>query len=189
LQKPDNRPLFAYRDYLAGKAASGKSADDQPLIYGRARLFLGDDTDLVTLTKPAEEDYLSNLLKNHWLFRKRKTTDAFDSTTIHSNVHVFRTVAALTMVLAAVLLIGAIVNLYLVSKPKAKLGLVAMYTILFASSVALCTNARRAELFASTAAYAAVLVVFVSGDLGGSKSEQCLIQLEGAIWKTVKCPG
>jgi hypothetical protein len=93
------------------------------------------------------------------------------------------------MVLAAVLLIGAIVNLYLVSKPKAKLGLVAMYTILFASSVALCTNARRAELFASTAAYAAVLVVFVSGDLGGSKSEQCLIQLEGAIWKTVKCPG
>jgi hypothetical protein len=25
-------------------------------------------------------------------------------------------------------------------------------------------------------------------DLGGTKSQQCLIQLEGAIWNTVKCP-
>lgn len=91
------------------------------------------------------------------------------------------------MVLAAILLIGAIVNLYLVPNPKAKLGLVAMYTMLFASSMALCTNARRAEVFAATAAYAAVLVVFVSGDLGGTKSEQCLIQLEGSLWKIVKC--
>lgn len=32
------------------------------------------------------------------------------------------------------------------------------------------------------------MVVFVSADLGGVKSAQCLIQLEGAIWKTVKCP-
>jgi hypothetical protein len=51
----------------------------------------------------------------------------------------------------------------------------------------LCTNARRAEVFAATAAYAAVLVVFVSGDLGGSKSEQCLVQLEGGAFKMVSC--
>jgi hypothetical protein len=55
-------------------------------------------------------------------------------------------------------------------------------------SVALCTNARKAEVFAATAAYAAVLVVFVSGDLGGTKTEQCLIQLEGGILKAVNCP-
>ena len=85
------------------------------------------------------------------------------------------------------LLIGAIVSLYVVTQPAAKLGLVAMYTVLFASSVTLCTNARRAEVFAATAAYAAVLVVFVSGDLGGSKSEQCLIQLEGGVFKMVEC--
>lgn len=64
-----------------------------------------------------------------------------------------------------------------------------MYTILFAFSVALCTNARRAEVFTATAAYAAVLVVFFSGELGGTGNEQCLIQLEGGIWKTVRCPG
>ena len=93
------------------------------------------------------------------------------------------------MVLAAVLLIGAIIHLYLVVDRAAKLGFIAMYTSLFASSVAFCTNARRVEVFAATAAYAAVLVVFVSGDLGGNKAEQCLIQLEGGIFKVVVCPG
>jgi hypothetical protein len=159
-----------------------------PLISGRAKAFLEDKSDLLALTKPLEEDYLSRFLQDHWVFRTRRASDPLDRTTIHNNSHVVRTVAALNMVLAAILLIGAIVNLYLVLNPKAKVGLVAMYTMLFAASVALCTNARRAEVFAATAAYAAVLVVFISGELGGIKSEQCLIQLDGAAWKTVKCP-
>ncbi|KAH7080210.1 hypothetical protein BKA63DRAFT_238185 [Paraphoma chrysanthemicola] len=189
MRRPDVRPLSAFRDYLHGKAIVYKQTVAMPLISGRAKAFLDDDKDLVTLARPIEEDYLSQFLQNHWLFRKRTSVDPYDRTTTHKNLHIVRTVAVLDMVLAAILLIGAIVNLYLVPNPKAKLGLVAMYTMLFASSVALCTNARRAEVFAATAAYAAVLVVFVSGDLGGTKSEQCLIQLEGAIWKAVKCPG
>jgi hypothetical protein len=92
-------------------------------------------------------------------------------------------------VLAAVLLIGAIVHLYFVTDPKVKLSLVATYTLLFASSIVLCTNARRAEIFAATATYAAVLVVFVSSDLSGDNAEQCSIQLEGGIFKTIRCPG
>ncbi|KAH7395134.1 hypothetical protein DE146DRAFT_697131 [Phaeosphaeria sp. MPI-PUGE-AT-0046c] len=189
LREPEQRPLSAFRDFLRGAAYSSKPAGALPLISGRAKAFLDDSADLLTLTKATEEDYLSRFLQDHWLFRKRISADPLDRTTIHKNIHVVRTVGALGIVLAAVLLIGAIVNLYLVSEPKAKLGLVAMYTTLFATSIALCTNARRAELFAATAAYVAVLVVFVSGDLGRAKDEQCLIQLEGAIWKTVKCPG
>jgi hypothetical protein len=188
MREPDSRPIAAFRDFFKGAPLSSKAFDAMPLISGRAKAFLEDDTDLLALSKPIEEDYLSRFLQDHWLFRKRKTSDPLDRTTIHKNSHVVRTVAALDMVLATTLLIGAIVNLYLVPDPKAKLGLVAMYTMLFASSMALCTNARRAEVFAATAAYAAVLVVFVSGDLGGTKSEQCLIQLEGGIWKTVRCP-
>lgn len=46
--------------------------------------------------------------------------------------------------------------------------MIAAFTVLFAVSVGLLTNAKRVEIFAATAAYAAVLVVFVSGDLGGS---------------------
>jgi hypothetical protein len=159
-----------------------------PIISGRAKKYLEDEADLLTLTRPSEEDHLSRFLQDNWLFRKRETSDPIDRTTIAKNSHIFRTVAALDLLLAAILLIGAILNLYLVSDPTAKLGLVAMYTVLFASSVALCTNARRAEVFAATAAYAAVLVVFVSGDLGGTRTEQCLVQLEGGILKVVKCP-
>ncbi|KAF2820692.1 hypothetical protein CC86DRAFT_304555 [Ophiobolus disseminans] len=188
MRTPESRPLAAFRDYLKGEARTKKHVDAMPLICGRADAFLDERGDLLTLARPSEEDYLSRLLQNHWWFRSRKSKDPLDRTTIHKNSHVIRTVAALDLALTAVLLIGAIVNLYLVSNPKAVLGLVAMYTMLFAASVALCTNARRAEVFAATAAYAAVLVVFVSGELGGTKSEQCLVQLEGGIWKTVRCP-
>ena len=73
--------------------------------------------------------------------------------------------AVLSILLAAVLLIGSIVNLYLVQDNLKRLGLVGVYTAVFAGSVGILSNARRAELFASTAAYAAVLVVFVSGNL------------------------
>ncbi|CAO2657901.1 Nn.00g071610.m01.CDS01 [Neocucurbitaria sp. VM-36] len=165
-----------------------KDGNPVPLITGRADAFLDDEDDLLAVAKPIDEDYLSRALQNNWLFKKRKTADPFDRTYIHKNSHIVQTVAALDLMLAAILLIGAIVNLYFVTAQKAKLGLIALYTILFASSVALCTNARRAEIFAATAAYAAVLVVFVSGELGGGRSEQCMIQLEGAVWKTVRCP-
>jgi len=65
-----------------------------------------------------------------------------------------------------VLLIGSIVNLYVVQNDTVKIILIGVYTAFFATSISLLTNAKQAELFASTAAYAAVLVVFVSGNLG-----------------------
>jgi hypothetical protein len=82
--------------------------------------------------------------------------------------HVIWTVAIISTVVAAILLIGAILTLYFVTRPARRLALIAAFTILFALSVSLLTNARRAEMFAATAAYAAVLVVFVSGNLGSS---------------------
>ena len=75
-------------------------------------------------------------------------------------------VTFINTVMAAILLIGAIVGLYFVTAPAKRLAMVAVYTTCFAVSVWIMTNARRAELFAATAAYAAVLVVFVSGNLG-----------------------
>ena len=44
--------------------------------------------------------------------------------------------------------------------------MVAMFTAIFAAVIDLLTNARRAETFCSTVAYATVLVVFVNGNLG-----------------------
>ena len=53
-----------------------------------------------------------------------------------------------------------------------KLGLIAGYTVAFAMTIGLVTNARRAEIFGACAAYAAVLVVFVSGNLANERSQR-----------------
>jgi FtsH-binding integral membrane protein len=81
-------------------------------------------------------------------------------------------VGLINIVVAAILIIGAVVSLFkLRTMPDpVRLVMIAAFTSLFAVSVGLLTNAKRAEIFASTAAYAAVLVVIVSGDLGGSSN-------------------
>jgi hypothetical protein len=160
LRKPGGRIISAFRDFLNGTSFRDEHGKPQPLplISGAAQGFLNEERDLLMLATPVEEDYLSLFLRNYWPFQKRRTQDPLDRTAIYKNSHIVRTVSALNMLLAAILLIGAIVNLYYVSSPKAKLGLVAMYTALFALSVALLTTAKRAEVFAAAAAYAAVLV-------------------------------
>jgi len=55
-----------------------------------------------------------------------------------------------------------------VQNKQALLGMLSGWTVLFAACVGLLTNARRDQIFGATAAYAAVLVVFVSGDLGSA---------------------
>ena len=88
--------------------------------------------------------------------------------TYYLEKRVERMVAIINVIVAAILLIGAIMCLYCVTLPTARLCIMAVFTISFAVSIALFTNAKRAEVFAATAAYAAVLVVFVSGGLGSS---------------------
>ena len=77
-------------------------------------------------------------------------------------------VAIISILLAAGLLVGAVISLYLTDSATTRLWMIAGFTLAFAVSVGLFTNARRVETFAATAAYAAVLVVFVSGNLGSA---------------------
>jgi hypothetical protein len=58
----------------------------------------------------------------------------------------------ISTLLSALLLIGSIAALYFVTLPGTQLGLLGGFTGLFALSVAVLTNARRAEVFAATAA-------------------------------------
>ncbi len=62
--------------------------------------------------------------------------------------------AVTSVLLSAVLLIGAIVCLLQVSdqRTSVRVGMIVLFTCLFASVVGLLTNARRAEIFGSTAA-------------------------------------
>jgi len=158
LAKPSQRILTTYSDYLNGSAIENMPIPSRKLIFGSASKFLEDPQDLVALQKPSNQDYLSRSLRNHWLFTKHSPRKELDRSNVYNDTLVAQVVAAISMVLAAVLLIGAIVSLYFLSNPNAKLGLITVYTLLFALSVRLCTNAGRAEVFAATAAYAAVLV-------------------------------
>jgi hypothetical protein len=45
-------------------------------------------------------------------------------------------------------------------------GLLIIFSLFFSVSMSLMTKARRAELFAATAAYSAVLIVFISNFSG-----------------------
>lgn len=108
----------------------------------------------------------------------------------YTNQYVVWAVSGISLLLAAILLVGAIASLYAVHNPKAKLGMIGAYTLLFAFSLVILTNARTSEVFEATAAYAAVLVVFVSGDLGRPKGVggQCLLQIGEGIFKSIPCP-
>ncbi|KAF2622485.1 hypothetical protein BU25DRAFT_443147 [Macroventuria anomochaeta] len=79
-----------------------------------------------------------------------------------------RFVTIVSIILSVVLLFSAINTLF---QHDEKLIVVGMYVILFASSVGLLTTAKKADIFAATAAYAAVLVVLVSGNLGSASCE------------------
>lgn len=158
LGKPSQRILTTYADYLNGTVIQNMPVSSKKLIFGRASKFLEDAKDLVALQKPSNQDYLSRSLRNHWLFTKHSPREELDRSNVYNGTLVAQVVAAISMALAAILLIGAIVSLYFLRNPNAKLGLIDVYTFVFALSVRLCTNAGRAEVFAATAAYAAVLV-------------------------------
>jgi hypothetical protein len=63
--------------------------------------------------------------------------------------------ALISVFMSAILLIGAIVCLMLVAKESIalRIGMIVLFTSLFAGVVGLLTNSRRAEIFGSTAAY------------------------------------
>ncbi|KAL2071330.1 hypothetical protein VTL71DRAFT_12565 [Oculimacula yallundae] len=78
-------------------------------------------------------------------------------------------VAVISSIMAAVLLFGSIASLYFVRKPYSSLGMLGGWTVIFAICVGWLTNSRRDQTFTATAAYCAVLVVFVSGNLGADQ--------------------
>lgn len=70
--------------------------------------------------------------------------------------------------IAATLLIGSILALYFVHNPGTRLGIVLGFIVLFAAGLSISTSASRDAVFAATAAYAAVLIVYVSGNSGSN---------------------
>lgn len=171
LQRPSNQAYKALYNTFWNKNEDDPSNSSFPTLEGASAEVLENKNDLVALHRMADEDRLTKMLRKHFaiFFRARQPG-------IHGHVgyisdekiQVF--VGAVNILLAAAFLFGAIYNLYYVQDPNKTLGLITGYTTAFALSVGLLTNARRAEIFGACAAYAAVLVVFVSGNLGNTST-------------------
>ncbi|KAK5217409.1 hypothetical protein LTR72_009526 [Exophiala xenobiotica] len=141
----------------------------EPALIGRSENLYDQREELLTL-KRGHEDRLTYFLRRYCsrLFRIRRYDSSSSNVEYFSARRISTAVNVITVLLAAALLFGAIYNLYYVRRNQIKLGLIAVYTLAFALSISLISNARRAEVFGACAAYAAVLVVFVSGNLGST---------------------
>ena len=142
---------------------------EDPALGGTSADLYNYRKHLASLARQREEDFLTWFLRARCsiLFLKHRPRDGSVLGYISARRISF-VVAAVNVLLAAAFLVVAIYNLYYVDQDQVKLGLIAGYTIAFALCIALITSARRAEIFGACAAYAAVLVVSVSGDLGGN---------------------
>lgn len=167
LLPPSKSTITALCNWFFQNTAGIKDGDHSPHLWGASSTIFAHPHDLVASRVPADQDRLSSFIHhNLGVFFQTSTPDG--RTTYTSEAAISRFAAILSTLLAAVLLFGAIISLYVVKSEKALLGMLSAWTVLFAACVGLLTNASRNQIFAATAAYAAVLVVSVSGNLGGT---------------------
>ncbi|KAJ0110165.1 hypothetical protein J7T55_000597 [Diaporthe amygdali] len=160
---------------------SGASSSLYPLNMSESQIRASD---YVSLSKPTEPDVLTNLLRTrlprifrtkpppllplHHAGRPQPTISHLSPAQMkyYSYERVRLTASFITTLAAAILLFVPIYTLYNTSKsqPSLTLALIAMFTVIFAGSLAVMTTASRSEIFGACAAYSAVLVVFISGD-------------------------
>ncbi|KAF4971473.1 hypothetical protein FSARC_1701 [Fusarium sarcochroum] len=168
LQSPGKRALEVARNELHGGSINRYGYKPNPILGGKAKDYLDDTDDLISLKATAAVDPLSKVLRAYWPGKEEASRDGLHLISRYDERSITIAVAIINILVAIVLLVGSISSLYYVESPAAILGIICGFTILFALSVGLVTNAKRAEIFAGSAAYAAVLVVFVgNGDLSG----------------------
>jgi uncharacterized membrane protein YkgB len=179
MKAPPKRNFEAIHNAFTRFNKAAKRTD--PVLAGHSATLYSTNDELVMLKQPQYEDRLTKMVHKwlpvlfivSWIFQWRtKSTNMCqsggrrdDNTAYVSEKRIAGFVNLLSIVLAVILLFVAIISLYVTSKPSKKLGIIGAFIVLFAASVGLLTTARKADIFAATAAYAAVLVVFVSGNL------------------------
>ncbi|OCK98222.1 uncharacterized protein K441DRAFT_482695, partial [Cenococcum geophilum 1.58] len=140
-------------------AITGWFEQNRPLVGHGRNLFNGKAKyDIVALRTPPDQDRLSMFLQNHlgYLLRDRRAgkdhPSSWEGMHYYPDTTIQHIVSFMSVLLAALLLVGAITSLYFVVKPAVRMGLLAGFTTLFAGSIGLFTNARKVDIYAATAA-------------------------------------
>jgi hypothetical protein len=159
-----------------------RSRDRNPsFLHGREECTWGKqhDEDLVCLMdRYKDKDTLSRLVDKYlmpWYDRNigSRTRDPISLTDCWYDggheIQLYRyaestipsIVNSTAIILAPLLPTGSIFALYFVGPPLARIGVIMLFTFVFSLTVTLMTRARPVDCFTATAAFAAVLVVFV----------------------------
>ncbi|KAH8786760.1 hypothetical protein F5882DRAFT_403561 [Hyaloscypha sp. PMI_1271] len=156
LEKPEKSPFNAFKAWFRRRP---------PVLWGSGFRLLHDEEDMIALGSQDEPDRMSALMHRCLGYRlrvERETPRSWGPMYYYPVERVAFIVGLISILVSAALLVGAIVSLHFVKPMGIRLGLVGIFTTLFAASITLLTHARRIEVYGATAAYAAVLVVFIS---------------------------
>ncbi|KAH9862720.1 hypothetical protein J1614_010813 [Plenodomus biglobosus] len=144
-----------------------------PSLLGASKsIYKCDENNISSLAQlhsNERKDRVSGFLAKH-MFRWLQTTASahharFDPRV--SYLYIQRLDVAVELVyaiLSLVLLLGAILSLYFVQSPMWRIAIIIFFTLAFAACAIFLADGRRLAVFGACAAYAAVLVVFVSGN-------------------------
>ncbi|KAK1526656.1 hypothetical protein CPAR01_13184 [Colletotrichum paranaense] len=137
---------------------------EQPFL-GHGHDLPGKRDDFIGLAASSGADFLTRNLEDlagKYLAGKRhkETTEV----KYYSARHVTRLVTIITVLAASLVVQAAIVTLYLIHNEVLRLCMIAVFTSVFAASLAVMTDGRRTDIILATAACAAVLVAFVAQD-------------------------
>jgi hypothetical protein len=173
---------------LIGKDRDTWGASDEPLSH---------NMDLLAIKSGGENDAFSTWSSQKFMYwfhhilwhRMKKADDAESGIFSYEDKTLQKYTSHITTIIASSLPILAIVVLYYVDAMNARLGLMALFTVVFAACLSIFTNATRGESFIATStwvlffagyslivtdridgSFAAVQVVFISTNNGMSSA-------------------
>jgi len=168
LQKPSTLSQKAVHNILFD--AEGKPTLISPSEAEYASKFAED---LITLAPGGGQEVLTRFLERRfgWVFETKadkKKASPDSPLTFFSESRINSTVRGIAVVLSSVLPILSVVVLYFIANNNIRLGLIVLFTVICSASLAFLSKASNSEIIVATATYAAVQVVFVSGNLSAS---------------------
>ncbi|KAF2807039.1 uncharacterized protein BDZ99DRAFT_538101 [Mytilinidion resinicola] len=177
LQTPSKSALRTVQDWLARPTDGNYSLIGRDCrIWGYRFTTTDQARDLINPLANREDRFSAHLLS--YLLPTSKTSTASQSlpflreSALEAQLQrcsvICRITAIVTAVIASLLPVVSVVILYSLSSMKARLGVMAGFDTLFAFLLAGCATVRRGEVFAATAAFAAVQVVFIGTSGGGN---------------------
>ncbi|KAK1623490.1 hypothetical protein BDP81DRAFT_332022 [Colletotrichum phormii] len=153
--KPNDRVFRVFRGWFE---------TEQPFV-GYGTDLLSQRSDFIALSPSNETDFLTRSLPSlagRYLPGSRHET--MGDVKYYSARHVTRLVTIITVLAASLVIQAAIITLYLLRNEALRLCMIAVFTSVFAASLAVMTDGRRTDIILATAACAAVLVAFVAQD-------------------------